>query len=88
MFTHDVKQEKMICLDVYLFRIFLEHDQTRGTCVSYDFSNSWANWRVAFLFPIVGLIIQMVIELFATKLIDFELKDWNSLSTNVFARSL
>ena len=37
------------------------HDETRGTNVSYDFSNSWANRRVTFLFTIVGLFIQIVI---------------------------
>ena len=36
------------------------NDQTRGMSVSYGFSSSWANRRVAF-FTVVGLIIQMVI---------------------------
>ena len=53
----------------YLFR-------TRGTSDSYDFSNSLANGSVAFLFTIVGLIIQILL---ATTLIDFEIKDWNSM---------
>ena len=39
----------------------LNHDETRGTSVSYDYLNSWANERVTFLFTIVGLIIQIVI---------------------------
>ena len=26
----------------------LDHDETRGTSVSHDFSDSWANRRVAF----------------------------------------
>ena len=47
--------------------------------VFHDFSNSWANGTVAFSFMIVGLIIQMIIQLLATKLIDFEVKDWNSI---------
>ena len=41
---------------------------------------SWANERVAVLFTIVGLIIQMFIYLFfTTKMIEFEIKDWNSV---------
>ena len=47
--------------EVYLFRAFLEHDQTHGASVAYPFSNSWANGRVPFLFTIVALILQMVI---------------------------
>ena len=48
----------------------VDHNDTRGANVSYDFPNSWANGRVTFLFTIVGLIIQMVIYLFyTTKLI-------------------
>ena len=43
------------------FRMFLDLDETRGSSVSYDLSNSWANWRVSFLFTIVGLIIQIFI---------------------------
>ena len=39
----------------------LDHDETRGTSVSYDFSNSWANGKVTFLFTIVGLIFLIVI---------------------------
>ena len=47
--------------DVYLFRMFLNHDEIRGTSVSFDFLNSWANGRITFLFTIVGLIIEIVI---------------------------
>ena len=65
--------------DVYLFRMFSDHDQTHGTSVSYDFSNSWANWRVGFLFIIVGLTVQVVIQLLATNSIDLEFKEWNSM---------
>ena len=36
--------------DVYLFQMFLEHDQIHGTSVSYDFSNSWANRGAVFCF--------------------------------------
>ena len=61
--------------DVYLFRMFLDHDETCGMGVSYDFSNLWANLRVNFLFTIVGLVIQIVTELFfTTKLIVFKLR--------------
>ena len=43
VFDHDEVKPNLSLLIV-----FLEHDQTCGTSVSYDFSNSWANWRVAF----------------------------------------
>ena len=55
--------------------MLLDHDETCGMSVSYDFSNSWANKRVTFLFMIVGLIIQIVIWLiFTKKLIVFKLR--------------
>ena len=58
---------------IYLFRMFLDHDETRETNVSYAFSNSWTNKRVTSLFTIVGLIIEIVIQLFfTTKLTVFE----------------
>ena len=67
--------------------MFLDHDEIRGTSVSYDFSNSWANRRVHLLFTIVGLIIQIVIQLFfTTKLIVFEVKT-GVLCDNIFVRS-
>ena len=68
--------------------MFLEHDQTHVTSVSYDFSHSQANRRVTvtFLFTIVGVIIEMVIQLFATKLIDLKLKT-GILCNNVFPHS-
>ena len=70
-----MRKTSMRSRDVYLFRIFLDHDETRGTSVSYDFSNSWANGRVTFLFTIVRLNIQIVIKLFfTTKSIVFEVK--------------
>ena len=51
-----------------------DHDETRGTSVSHDFSSSWANRRVTLLITIVGLTIQIVIQLFfKTKLIVFEI---------------
>ena len=67
--------------------MFLDHDETHKTSMSYDFSNSRTNGRVIFLFIIVGLVIQMVIQLFFTpKLIVFEVKT-GILRTNIFARS-
>ena len=43
------------------FSNVLDHDETRGTSVSYDFSYSRANQRATFLFTIAGLIIQIVV---------------------------
>ena len=72
------KHEKVMNVEARPRRLSLSKVQTRGTSVSYNCSNSWANRRVTFLFTVVELIIQMVIYLFATKLVDFEVKDWNS----------
>ena len=53
----------------------------------FNFSNSWANRRVTFLFKIVGLVIQIVIKLlFTAKLIVFEVKT-GILCNSSFARS-
>ena len=59
VFDHDtvLKHEKVMFISL----MFLEHDQTRRTSVSYDFSNSWANGRGAFLFIIVRLTIHMIV---------------------------
>ena len=53
------KHEKALFLN--LFGMFLDHDETGGASVSYDFSISWEKRSVTFLFTIVGLIIQIVI---------------------------
>ena len=47
MFHHGVKNEKEMNVEAKR-RMLLDHDELRGTSVSYDFSNSWANGRVTF----------------------------------------
>ena len=39
--------------------MFLDHDKKRGTRVSYDFLNSWANGRVKFRLRLWNLLFKL-----------------------------